>query len=225
MESQGVIFDFNGTMFYDEKFQEKAWRTYLEEKIGREVSEEEFQKYIHGRNAEATFHYFLKRECSRKEVEMLEEEKEIVYRKLCLENPEEFHLAAGLPEFLDELKNESVPFTIATASGLNNVKFFFEHLQLGRWFDLERVIYNDGTIPGKPEPDIYLRAANMLGVAMKKCAVFEDTSSGINAAYRAGAEKIIGVASMLKEENLLSFTGVTAVIKNYQNLEKLLSSI
>ncbi len=42
-----VLFDFNGTMFFDEKFQEKSWRDFIENKIGRCVSKEEFQSYIH----------------------------------------------------------------------------------------------------------------------------------------------------------------------------------
>lgn len=218
MDTQGVIFDFNGTMFFDEKFQEKSWRTYLQEKIGREVTDEEFQEYIHGRNAEATFEYFLQRKVLREEVAALEEEKERVYRRLCLEAENEFHLAAGLPEFLDKLIKNSVPVTIATASGLNNVKFFFEHLKLARWFDLNKVVYNDGTIAGKPEPEIYLKAAEKIGIEIGKCTVFEDARSGIIAAYRAGAGKIIGVASMLDKETLLSFQGVEAVIENYEKI-------
>ena len=135
-----LIFDFNGTMFFDEAFQEKSWRTFLKNKIGRNVTEEEFQEYVHGRNAENTFSYFLQQELSREEIAALEEEKEIVYRSLCLNQPENFKLAEGLPAFLDELAERKIPITIATASGWNNVRFFFEHLGLDRWFDLEKVV-------------------------------------------------------------------------------------
>lgn len=225
MDAKAVLFDFNGTMFFDEKFQDRAWREFLEGKIGRKVTNEEFQKYVHGINAEVTLTYFLQRSFTRKEIVALEEEKEIVYRNLCLSHPEEFKLAEGLPEFLDELKEKKVPVTIATASAINNVKFFFEHLNLGKWFDIGKVVYNDGSFHGKPEPDIYLLAAKKLGVEIRDCAVFEDTVPGMTAGVRAGAKKIVGVASMLSEEEILCIEGVTGVIEDYRDKENILKKI
>lgn len=225
MYSEGILFDFNGTMLFDEPLQNKAWRLFLENKIGRKVTEEEFQEYIHGRNAEVTLPYFLKKELTYEEVVELEEEKEKVYRELCLNSPDIFKLAKGLPEFLDELKKKKIPFTIATASALNNVKFFFEHLDLGKWFDINKVVYNDGTIPGKPEPDIYLKAADKIGVDIKKCAVFEDTKPGIEAGRRANAGRLIGITSMLDKETMLSFEGISETIEDYSDVDILFEKI
>lgn len=129
-----VLFDFNGTMFFDQRFQEDSWRRFLEPKIGRPVTEAEFQTYIHGRNMGETLAYFFSRPFSREETDALEEEKESLYRALCLANPD-FALAPGLPEFLDALREREIPRNIATASALPNVRFFFEYLPLGRWFD------------------------------------------------------------------------------------------
>ena len=95
--------------------------------------------------------------------------------------------------------------TIATASGEKNVRFFFEHLGLDRWFSLERVALNDGTMKGKPEPDIYWKAAELLGIRPEECVVFEDAKSGIEAACRAGAARVIGVESMQDRETLLAW--------------------
>lgn len=215
---KGVIFDFNGTMFFDEAFQKQSWITFLENKTGRSISEVEFQEYVHGRNAEDTLCYFLNRKLSREEVAVLEEEKEVVYRRLCMECPEAFRLAEGLPRFLDQLIQREIPITIATASGWNNVRFFFEQLHLDQWFDIHKVVYNDGTIPGKPEPDIYRKAAENINVDIENCMVFEDAKSGIEAAKRAGAGWIIGVASMLEEEKLLAY-GAEGTIRNYDKLE------
>lgn len=221
---KGIIFDFNGTMFFDETFQKQSWMTFLENKTGRSITEAEFQEYVHGRNAEDTLSYFLQRELSREEVAALEEEKEVVYRRLCMECPEDFRLADGLPRFLDELVRKGMPITIATASGWNNVRFFFEQLHLDQWFDINQVVYNDGTIPGKPEPDIYRKAAENISTNIKECAVFEDAKSGIEAARRAGAGRIIGVASMLEEEKLFAY-GAEATIKNYSNIDCFLMGV
>ncbi|HBJ1683275.1 TPA: HAD family hydrolase [Clostridium botulinum] len=222
MNIKGVIFDFNGTMFYDGEFQETSWRRYLQRKIGRKVTDDEFQEYVHGRNADVTLPYFLGTELSKKEIEELAEEKEVTYRELCLSDNNKFKLANGLVEFLNYLKESKIPFTIATASGLNNVKFFFEHLDLAKWFNICNVVYDDGTIPGKPEPEIYIKAANKIGIHINECMVFEDAKSGIMSAHRAGAHKIIGVASMLDKEEMLKIDGVDEVIEDYTNVINLL---
>ena len=210
-----ILFDFNGTMFFDEKFQEQSWKMYIQKQIGREVSDKEFQSYVHGRNADFTFSYFLKRSLSRTDIEKMEEEKEQIYRKLCLQSGE-FKLADGLETFLNRLKQNNIPMTIATASGWNNVKFFFEHLGLDNWFEIERVVYNNGEIAGKPEPDLYLKAAEVLGVDINSCVVFEDSVSGIESARRANSKKIVRVASMSMNESISD-----DVICDYTNIEKL----
>ena len=57
-----AIFDFNGTMFFDETFQEKAWQQYMTEKLGRRITPEEFQTWVHGRNTGDTLEYFFGRD-------------------------------------------------------------------------------------------------------------------------------------------------------------------
>lgn len=210
-----MLYLVNGTMFYDGEIQEKSWRTFLQRKIGRKVTDDEFQEYVHGRNVDVTLSYFLDKKLSKKEIEELAEEKEVVYRELCLGNKNKFKLATGLIELLNH-------FTIATASGLNNVKFFFKYLDLATWFDIGNVVYDDGTIPGKPEPEIYIRAANKIGVSINECMVFEDAKSGILSAHRAGACKIVGVASLLDKEALFKIQGVDQVIEDYRNAISLL---
>ncbi len=219
---KGIIFDFNGTMFFDAALQEQAWRRYLGAKIGREVTDEEFQQYVHGRNADISIPYFMNKTFTRDEIDALSEEKEAVYRNLCHEVPEIFHLAEGLPEFLDFLKAKGMRMTIATASAFKNVQFYFESFGLARWFDIDQVAYDDGTVKGKPEPDLYLRAASNLALSPEDCMVFEDATAGIIAARRAGAGRIVGVASMLGEKQLSSIEGVNHVIPDYRDAAGLL---
>lgn len=76
MRESAVIFDFNGTLFWDSKFQELSWLEYLE-KHNIDLSQEEINLYIHGRNAKDTFEYIFKKEFSREEIMQLVEEKEI----------------------------------------------------------------------------------------------------------------------------------------------------
>lgn len=215
------IFDFNGTMMFDGDIQNNSWRKYLETKINRPILEDEFQKYVHGKNIIDTFKYFLNIECSPEEALKIGEEKEVIYRKMCLESPD-FKLAVGLVDFLDYLKEKGIDRNIATASAFPNVKFFFDHLDLDNWFDINNVAYNDGIILGKPDPSIFLLAAKNINVDIQDSIIFEDSYSGIEAAKRADAKKIVVVDSMknnyAKKNNML-------VIKDFREIERLIQFI
>lgn len=214
------IFDFNGTMIFDENIQKRSWITFLSNSINRDVTEEEFQKYVHGRNVIETLEYFFQKEFSIKEAQVIAEEKEKIYRKMCLES-DEFRLAPGLIDFLDFLKESQTPRTIATASAYENTKFFFEQLYLDEWFDFSKVVYDDGKIKGKPEPDLFLKAANKLDIAIENCVIFEDSISGIEAAKRSNCKKIVMINSMNKnidDKNLL-------ILKDFLDASRLIEFI
>ena len=93
------------------------------------------------------------------------------------------------------LAGRGIVCTIATASGKENVDFYFEHLGLSRWFEYDRVAYNDGKIAGKPAPDIYLKAMSFIARAPSEVIIFEDAVAGICAAENAHAGRIIIVDS------------------------------
>lgn len=219
---RGAIFDFNGTMLYDAKLQEDSWREFVRRAAGKSVSDEEMQKYVFGRNMEAAAEHFFGAGLPTSEIQRLEDEKESIYRDMCLKSPD-FHLAAGLPQFLDRLVRRNIPRIIATASYYKNVEFFFERLGLDRWFDLSVTVYNDRTFKGKPEPDIFLRAAGRLGLPAADCVIFEDSRSGVAAARRAGAETVVGISSMLRDDELIA-CGADFAVKDYRD-ERLLALI
>ena len=218
MEIKGILFDFNGTMLFDTKLQEDVWREFLKSKTNREISDEEIHKYIHGGNNKTVLSYFFNRDFSNEEVEKLGEEKERMYREMCLKDTKMFKLVKGLPEFLDKLKEANIPVTIATGAPISNVKFYFEHLNLGKWFDINKVVYTDGSFKGKPEPDIFLKAAKNIDVNIEDCAVFEDAMLGIEAAKKANVAKIIVVSSTLNNEKLKSIGGISQVITDFTEI-------
>jgi len=197
-----ILFDFNGTMVYDERFNKAAWRSFLEACIHRPVTDQDFCDYIDGRNVAFTLEHFLQKTFSKEELAILEDGKESIYRRLCAESGE-FVLAPGLEDFLNYLKEHKIPMTIVTAACLKNVQFFFEALGLEKWFDFDKVVYNDGSCKGKPEPDMYLKAAANLKAPIADCHIFEDSKAGLIAARRAGAKTVIRVLSMqYKEEGI-----------------------
>lgn len=221
----GVIFDFNGTLFFDTPKHETAWRSYLKTLCGCEVSEEEFRDCIHGRTNAEILKYFLGEGLTPEEISLHSERKETIYRELCLADVSGFHLAAGAEQFLDELKRRQTPMAIATSSNKINSEFYIREFRMNRWFNSDTFVYNDGSFRSKPYPDIYLKAARSIGVAPAECTIFEDMPSGIESARAAGAGRIIAVASDLSHEFLSGIDGVDTVIDDYTHFEKYIDLI
>lgn len=182
----GIIFDFNGTMVFDSHLHEQAW-TKLIKKYRPEVSEKEIIDFIHGRTNDKTIAHFIG-DVADDEYQRIVNEKELEYQEEV--RREEIELIDGLEDLLDYLVEENVPFTIATASPKLNVDFYFDYFKLDRWFDPKRIIFDDGTFPGKPEPDIYEIAAELLGYSPQECIVFEDAATGIQSANAAGIGQV-----------------------------------
>ena len=101
---KGVIFDFNGTLLFDTPQHEQAWREYARKLCGREITEDDFRYHIHGRTNAESLRYFLGDSLTEREIARHGEEKEAVYRRLCLAMGDRFHLADGAKELLDALK-------------------------------------------------------------------------------------------------------------------------
>ncbi|MGQ8335081.1 HAD family hydrolase [Sunxiuqinia sp. A32] len=192
MSFKGVIFDFNGTLFWDTHLHNEAWDLFLT-KHQITLSDQEKNERIHGKNNRDIFKGIFERNISEEELSLFIEEKEGAYRNICVKTG--LCLASGAETLFNDLKDAQIPFTIATASGLENVSFYFEQFDLHKWFDFEKVVYDDGTLRGKPNPDFFNRAMNKLNLEPKSCVVFEDSYAGIGAAENANAGKIFIVNS------------------------------
>lgn len=213
MGLKGVIFDFNGTLFWDTKVHNDAWDLFLEKK-GMSLSDKEKNEKIHGKNNKNILNTLFPYQLSEEEIDKFCIEKENIYQRLCLQN--DLHLAPGAEEFLNFLKNFSIPFTIATASGPENVDFYFKHLGLIAFFDRSKVILNDGSILSKPHPHIFQKAMSTLGLNGADTLVFEDSIAGIIAAENAGAGKIIIVNSNDEDYSRWNYQK----IKNFMEVDK-----
>ena len=216
---RGIIFDFNGTLFWDSQLHLDAWREYSAKLRGKPFSDDEMLKYMFGRTNEDIIEYAIGKKPDAKLVKKLAEEKEAYYRNMCLQNPEEFKLAPNAVEFLDFLKENNIPRTIATMSECN-VEFYIKEFNLAKWFDLDKIVYSNGKIPGKPAPDIYQIAAKNLGLNPCECIVIEDALSGIEAAEKAGIGNIIAIASREPVDFYKDVKGVSQIITDFNQIDK-----
>lgn len=210
----GVIFDFNGTLFWDTKLHNKAWDIFLTKHNLYLSDEDKFQK-MHGKNNKDLFISLFNRSLSEEEIQKYTLEKEGLYQKLCLQT--DMVLAPGVIDFLDFLKINKIPFTIATASGKENLDFYFEHLPLTNWFEYDKVIYNNGKIKGKPDPQIYQLAMNMINRRPEEILIFEDAVAGLQSAKNAQAGKIIVVDS--NDDDYTDWKNYQ-IIKNFDEIDR-----
>ncbi len=192
MKNGGVIFDFNGTLFWDSEYLEISWNKYLETN-NFTLTKAEKNEYILGRNVKDTLEFLLKRKLSDEEAERYSEEIELIYRNECLKH--DLKLAPGAIQLIDYLNAQKIPIAIATAAGKTNVEFFIDKFNLHEYFAEEHIIYNDGKIKGKPHPDLFEKALRVLGVKKSESIIFEDSFSGIQAAINCKVANVIIVNS------------------------------
>ena len=217
---KGIIFDFNGTLFWDSKKHLEAWREYSKKLRGEAFTDEEMQKYMFGRTNEDIVKYLIGRQPDKALVLKCQDEKEAIYRDMCRQDWDNFKLAKGAIGFLDYLTQKNIPRTIATMSESVNVNFFIEEFKLGKWFDIDKIVYDNGQIKGKPEPDIYEIASKNLGLLPKDCIVVEDAVSGIEAARRAGIGKIVAIESMETRELYQTIPAVDSIISDFDDFDR-----
>ena len=217
---KGIIFDFNGTLYWDSQLHYDAWREYSKLLRGYEFSDEEMRNKMFGHTNEDIIEYAIGEKPTKEMVEKYGKEKEALYRKRCLLDPDNFKLAPGAIELLYYLKENDIPRTIATMSEWDNVEFYIKEFKLDKWFELDKIVYSNGKIPGKPAPDIFKIAAEKINLKPQDCIVIEDAIAGIKSAQSAGIGKIIAIASLEPIEYYKKIDAVDDIIKDFYGFNR-----
>lgn len=214
---KGVIFDFNGTLFWDGSKHQEAWSMMAERLRGTPLSEEEMTEHIHGQINTKIVSYLLGYSLRDEEAKAHSLEKEAVYRALCEKDPAFLHLAPGAEELFNKLQNRRIPQSIATASIYENVAFFRKTFHLSKWFDKEHITYDDGV--NKDKTDMFLNAARVMNIPIEECLIIEDSLSGIQFANEIHAGMIIALAPAEKAKSYQSLPGVSSVIQDFVDFD------
>lgn len=188
MNFQAVLFDMDGVVVDNLTYHVDAWLLFCERKnipLTREI----FYRELNGMNSKDTFEWFYKREMSRAEIEVLEEEKELIYRDFYRDH---INPAAGLLAFLQTLRAHGIKTALATSAGPGNIDFILDGLGIRDQFDA--IIGGAEVRKGKPDPEIYVKAASLVGVEPAQCWVIEDSLQGIAAGQSAGM-RVVGIST------------------------------
>lgn len=95
----------------------------------------------------------------------------------------------GLDVLLESLSKRDIKLAVATATDIARTKMYLEKAGVLGYYDA--VVTGDTVANGKPEPDIYITAAQRLGLGCCECIALEDSPNGILSAYRAGCKPVM----------------------------------
>ena len=119
---------------------------------------------------------------------------------------EEVPVKPGLHMLLDYIKDNGLKCAVATSTQKSSAQKSLH--RIGAWDYLSGVVYGDEVEHGKPEPDIFLRAAGFIGCEPSECVVIEDSINGIKAGHAAGM-KVIHIPDTIEiNDDIRSLTSV-----------------
>lgn len=209
--NRAFIFDMDGTLVDNMYFHTEAWGKMLSEN-GIEMNAHDFLVKTAGKtNREILPTVFG--EISDERIEELGKRKESLYQELFL--PER-KTVAGTIEFLEESAKLGIKLAVSTAAPIMNVEFILDGLDLRKYFGA--VVTATDVKEGKPNPEIFLKSAEKLGVEPKNCIVFEDAFGGFEAAHAAGM-KSIGITTVNSAEDILKMNSVMEAHEDFTSLK------
>ncbi len=214
---KAVIFDMDGVIVDTEPIYKEV-NDDVYAKYGLEISEKELERYI-GVNLIETWKDIMERYELNDDYKLNDIIEDHIYNYYKgLGASDELELMSGLEEWFEYLKENDYKMIIASSSYEPIVEFIYQKFDLGKYMEG----YVDGmqVENGKPDPDIFLKALEKLGVAAEECLVIEDSEHGVNAAKAAGIEV---VAFDRREEAEQNLSNADLIINefNQQNLHKI----
>lgn len=198
---QAMLFDMDGTLIDNMMVHHEAWRVALAER-GIHLTLEQVQAEIHGVNTEIMARLFGE-QFTAAEAAQFAYDKEAAYRRIYAD---EIALIPGVQVFLDRAKALNVPMAIATAAPVENVDFVFDKLPIAPYFS---ALKHAGDVSrGKPDPQVFVLAAEALGADIEQCLIFEDSITGALAAKNAKADAVIITTTHAEAE----FAGIGDIV-------------
>jgi HAD superfamily hydrolase (TIGR01509 family) len=172
-----------------------AWQK-LAKKYNVKITRKYYREKMNGRTLMELMEIIFDGELDKSQALSVGLEKEAIYRELYAEHRE---ATKGLIPFLELAKSKNIPMVVGTSAPKENVVFTLDGLDLRKYF--VGVVDDSMVTKGKPEPEVYLKCAEMIKREPQRCIVFEDALSGIKAGQRAGA-KVIALATSHGREEL-----------------------
>lgn len=216
---KAVIFDMDGTMAYTEPLHFKAFSAVFAE-FGVTWEYNEFINKYSGTGSHNIISSVLK---DREKADAISDPTGRLLDALALKKKEfyiqlvessDIAVVNGLYEFVEMLKSQSIPYLIASGTNADNVRSVLSKIGLAADFPV--IISGEDIKSAKPAPDIFLLAAEKLGVKPEDCMVLEDAVAGVKAA-KSAKMYCVGFTTTTTAERL-SGAGADMVVDDYFGL-------
>ena len=210
-EFEAVIFDLDGVICFTDEYHYLAWKE-MADGIGV-YFDKEINNRLRGVSRMASLEIILERcdeQLSDARKEELAAQKNDIYRKL-LARMSPADLSDEVKNSLDELRARG--YKLAIGSSSKNTPFILERSGLPTYFDA--ISDGNNITKSKPDPEVFVKAAAMLGIAPEKCLVVEDAIAGADAAHAGGMKAAcLGDASQAGagDYNMKSFKDLLEIL-------------
>lgn len=191
---RGAIFDMDGILFDTERIYQETWREVASE-MGKTLPYE-FTLAVSGAAKEAVFRAVSKYY----ETDDPEGVVSEVYERMRLKQEQPLPIKPGVIEILKGFRDGGAGIAVASSTYHEQVRKNLERNGLLPYFDA--VVSGDEVRHTKPDPEIFLTAAEKIGVPPEECYVFEDSFNGIRAAHAAHSSAVMVVDLMEPDEEI-----------------------
>ncbi|MGA5651051.1 HAD family hydrolase [Streptomyces seoulensis] len=208
-----ILFDNDGVLVDSEPISNRHLAAYLTE-LGHPTTYDESLRDYMG----AAMHRVHDTVLERTGEKLPEDFDDVFHARVFAAFEEELRPVAGVERVLEKLTADGVPYCVASSGSHERIRVGHRVTGLDRWFDDDRIFSSQDVGRGKPAPDLFLYAAERMGVAPERCLVVEDSPLGVQAARAAGMD-VYGFTAMTPPEKL---AGATQLFSSMGELADLL---
>ncbi|MFE2069070.1 HAD family hydrolase [Streptomyces sp. NPDC059467] len=207
-----VIFDNDGVLVDSEPISNRLLAAYLTE-LGLPTSYEDSIRDYMG-SAMHRVHELVHERTGKR---LPDDFDDVFHARVFAAFERELKPVAGAAEVLERLAADGVPYCVASSGSHERIRVGHRTTGLDQWFDESRVFSSQDVGRGKPAPDLFLYAAERMGVAPGRCAVVEDSPLGVQAAVAAGMD-VYGFTAMTPADRLSDATQLFSDLRQLADL-------
>ncbi|MHB9859940.1 HAD family hydrolase [Streptomyces sp. YIM S03343] len=208
-----VIFDNDGVLVDSELISNRHLAGYLTE-LGHPTSLEDSLRDYKGAAVHRVHDLVMERSGQR----LPEDFNEVWESRVLASFAQELEPIPGVVDVLEKLTANGMPYCVASSATHDRIRGAHRKTGLDRWFDASRSFSAQDVRRGKPAPDLFLHAAERMGVPPERCVVVEDSPLGVRAGVAAGM-KVLGFTNMTPPEQL---PGASHYFADFKDLADLL---
>ncbi|MFG3098418.1 HAD family hydrolase [Streptomyces sp. NPDC048202] len=208
-----ILFDNDGVLVDSEPISNRHLAAYLTE-LGHPTTYEDSIRDYMGAALHRVHDLVLERTGERLPAEF----DDVFHARVFAAFQEELRPVAGVEGVLEKLAADGMPYCVASSGSHERIRVGHRATGLDRWFQDDRIFSSQDVGRGKPAPDLFLYAAQRMGVAPERCLVVEDSPLGVQAARAAGMD-VYGFTAMTPPEKL---AGATQLFSSMGELADLL---